>query len=168
MRELLSRRLLVTFLGVFSLMLSLSLACGGEGEVASDPSEVEADPATATIPVTAIEVAAPTEEPTTAQIVPTNPPVVEEVTQAPTPLPIPTLRPTLRKILHIRVIPSSVNVREEPAIDEVVLGFLYEGDMRPILDESADGFWIRVELASGKEGWVAASVVDVVEIAESP
>ncbi|MCI0393648.1 MAG: SH3 domain-containing protein [Chloroflexi bacterium] len=84
--------------------------------------------------------------------------------------PTPTLRPTGESPqpaatagdLQVRVIFSSINVRNGPGTDQRSIAYLYEDDVVEVLEVSDNEEWYRVRLEDGTRGWVAASVVETV------
>ena len=55
---------------------------------------------------------------------------------------------------------AGVNARTAPSLDGTVTTILKPGTVAPILEQTADGQWLRVQLESG-DAWVASWVVEI-------
>lgn len=73
----------------------------------------------------------------------------------------PSPTPTVPVIAGLIEVQEPVNVRDEPALDGVLIGGLYAGDSVEVLAVSEDGEWWQIEFPEGPEGtgWVAAEFV---------
>ena len=60
---------------------------------------------------------------------------------------------------------SAINVRNRPSSNGAVIGSLPANISVTILEQSADGAWLSVELPDGGSGWVSAALVRVMESA---
>lgn len=74
-----------------------------------------------------------------------------------------TPAPTPGSEIRARVIYSSVNVRNGPGLDFFAFRFLYEDDVITILATTEGQTWYNVILDDGTRGWVAASVVELLD-----
>jgi uncharacterized protein YgiM (DUF1202 family) len=90
----------------------------------------------------------------------------EEVEAEPTSRPTPTRRPTSQSSSgddpQVRVIYSSIHVREEAGVDAAHMGYLYQDDVLQVLEVNDAGTWYEIQLEDGRTGWVATSVVEPV------
>lgn len=100
-----------------------------------------------------------------------GPAVTVEATVENTPVPTsrttptPTLRPLQTALAEndnpqVRVIYSSIHVREGAGLEFDSMGYLYEDDVIHALDVNDTGTWYEVRLEDGRTGWVATSVVE--------
>jgi WD40 repeat protein len=60
---------------------------------------------------------------------------------------------------------SAINVRNRPSSNGAVIGSLPANMSVTILEQSADGAWLSVELPDGSSGWVSAALVRVMQSA---
>ena len=67
---------------------------------------------------------------------------------------------------HLRVIYSSINVRNGPGEFCRPIGALLDDSVVPVKSVKRDGKWFEVTLPNGQDGWVAASVTEPVEDAD--
>ncbi|MEZ4661628.1 MAG: SH3 domain-containing protein [Caldilineaceae bacterium] len=98
---------------------------------------------------------------TAAQPIPPTP--VPTLPPASTPLPTPTWTPTPgpdNSPFALIQNAAGVNARTEPSLDGTVTTILRPGTVAPIMEQTADGQWLRVRLESG-DAWVAAWVVEI-------
>lgn len=82
---------------------------------------------------------------------------------ASTPLPTPTWTPTPgpdNSPFALIKNAVGVNARAEPNLESVVTTILAPGTVAPIVEQTADGEWLRVRLESG-DAWVASWVVEI-------
>jgi len=163
MKELLSRKLISAVLSLFLILLGASLSCENGTDATTDNTNNESSPATATPHVIETEEVSPAIVTEVVETVPTKESTQVAETQTPRPQPPPTLMPTVESAHHIKVVPNSVKVRSGPGVNDAVVGYLYAGDLYPILETSTDGSWFKIELEDGTEGWIATSVVEVME-----
>jgi hypothetical protein len=81
-------------------------------------------------------------------------------TQVPTttspPMPTATSEP------QVRVVPNAINVRAGPGTGFEILAHLYKDDTVRVLGRSDDGSWYLIAFSDGREGWVGASVVELI------
>jgi SH3-like domain-containing protein len=89
----------------------------------------------------------------------------DENTPSPTRRATPTLRPFGTALAagenpQVRVIYSSIHVREGDGLEHASLGYLYEDDVIHALKVNDAGTWYEVRLEDGRTGWVATSVVE--------
>jgi uncharacterized protein YgiM (DUF1202 family) len=93
----------------------------------------------------------------------------EDETNKNTPVPPSRATPTLRPFgtalaagenPQVRVIYSSIHVREGAGVEFDSMGYLYEDDVIHALTVNDTGTWYEVRLEDGETGWVATSVVE--------
>lgn len=60
---------------------------------------------------------------------------------------------------NVTVATSRLNVRSEPRIANNVIERVTRGQQFPLLEQSADGLWVRIQLRSGVSGWVSSQYV---------
>lgn len=58
---------------------------------------------------------------------------------------------------------TDANVRQRAASDGTVIGQVAPGVNVIVLDESADGQWVKLLLDDGSEGWIAANLVRIID-----
>jgi hypothetical protein len=102
----------------------------------------------------------PVEEPTAVPILVEATEVPPTLTEAPTETPEPEL-PT------VSVIVASANLRRGPGVIYRVLGPIFRDDTAVVLAKNRDGSWYNIELEDGTRAWLAASVVELVGIANA-
>lgn len=92
----------------------------------------------------------------------------EEAIASPTSRPTPTRRPTTPSSDNpqVRVVYSSIHVREGAGVDFAHMSYLYEDEVIQVLDVNGAGTWYEVQLEDGRAGWVATSVVE--PVADNP
>jgi uncharacterized protein YgiM (DUF1202 family) len=88
-----------------------------------------------------------------------------EATAVPTSRATPTLRPFEEALAagdnpQVRVIYSSIHVREGAGLEYTSMGYLYEDEVIQALAVNEAGTWYEVRLEDGRTGWVATSVVE--------
>jgi TonB family protein len=85
------------------------------------------------------------------------PPPPAPVAEPIAPPPAPVVREEEKVIGTVRVTASALNVRAEASTDAEVLVQVKKGETLNVLSEDAS--WVKVKLASGQAGWVAARFV---------
>ena len=58
------------------------------------------------------------------------------------------------------LVQNNSNVRAGPSLEEAVVGVALGGQVFAVLEESADGNWYKIELETGKVGWIGSSRVE--------
>ncbi|MEZ4707501.1 MAG: SH3 domain-containing protein [Caldilineaceae bacterium] len=123
------------------------------GVIAADQAEQPVVDTTAANAPADVNAAA---QPIPATPLPTLPP-------ASTPLPTPTWTPTPgpdNSPFALIQNAAGVNARAEPSLDGTVTTILQPGTVARILEQTADGQWLRVQLESG-DAWIASWVVEI-------
>jgi len=89
--------------------------------------------------------------------------VSKTVTETPPPTPTPTLAaatPTPTPLNVARVLLQGLNFRSGPGVGYPIIGNLPLGTKLVVIGQSANAYWIRVQLADGTDGWVARNYTD--------
>jgi hypothetical protein len=97
---------------------------------------------------------------TVLRCAPPPPPVTEPIAPAP-----PVLEPEGERVVgNVRVTASALNVRAEASPEADIVTQVKKGEHLDVLRE--DESWVKVKLASGETGWVAARFVASNDIAK--
>lgn len=98
-----------------------------------------------------------TERPTEAAATPTQ-------THTPTQEPTPT--PTVSEFVRVATVnaDTNVNVRELPSTSAPVVAGLAPGQTVRVIGESPDFQWFNILLPDGRQGWIAAFLVDIEDV----
>jgi hypothetical protein len=98
-------------------------------------------------------------------------PSLPDPTATPSPKPTitPTMMPTAESSLFVRVMHNLVNLRHGPGIEYSLFGNVLGGDMLEVLawNGRTENPWLLVLTADRRIGWIAASVVQLDEVAMS-
>jgi len=81
-------------------------------------------------------------------------PPTPSVPASPTPSPSPSPKPDPNTYEARVTYPTGLILRQQPATDASRVGGVDYNQQVLILEESADGAWLRVRLSNGQEGWV--------------
>jgi hypothetical protein len=115
----------------------------------------------------------PSDTPTDTPV-PSNTPVptatasdtpVPTATATDTPSPSPT--PKLITVIVVTSPDPSVNIRSGPGTSFDIVTTASPGDVFQVIDENDDGSWIHFMLPDGREGWIAAFLVEKTELPEA-
>ena len=120
-----------------------------EAETASGPT---ATPGAILVAAAATDTPTPTE--TATEVPPTDTPIPPTATPVP-PSPIPTPIPSPFALAN-----TDANVRLGPGTTYQVMGALKKGTQVQIVGRNPAGDWWQICCVNGKQGWVAASVVE--------
>jgi uncharacterized protein YraI len=127
-----------------------------------DSDAAEATPAPSDTPEPT-ETPIPTDTPmptATATDIPTETPI-------PTDTPAPTATPKLITVIVVTAPDGSVNVRTGPGTSFNVVTTVESGEVFQVIGENEEGAWINFLLPDGREGWIAAFLVEKTELPEA-
>jgi uncharacterized protein YgiM (DUF1202 family) len=148
---------------IFILLALLVLtACASPSNVAPTPTIVRLDrsaltptaqmqaadtaPTTTSIPLPS-STPAPTSAANTALSTTTLEPEPED-----TPSPTAMAKP---ETAQAEIVAAGLNVREGPGVSYAAIGTVAQGDNLDITGVSADGNWLQIATADGKQGWIS-------------
>ncbi len=131
-----------------------------QGVISGTDGEEEEDILQPTVTDTPEPTETNTPEPTATA---TNTPVP---TNTPTNTPSPSPTPRLITVIVVIAPNASVNVRTGPSSNFPVLTTASTGDVYQVIGENEAGDWINFLLPDGREGWIAAFLVEKTELPE--
>ncbi len=99
----------------------------------------------------------------TIQVVPT-PTIAPTMTMTPTDEPTQIATPANEPSVEVRIINSSINVRNGPGINYAVITVLFAGDIVRVLAKTSNGSWYNIELEDESRGWISATVAEPVDL----
>ena len=109
----------------------------------------------------------PTETPTDVPTETSTPTVTPTATNTATSTPSPSPTPKLITVIVVTAPDASVNVRTGPSVNFPVLTVASTGSVFQVIGENDDGSWINFLLPDGREGWIAAFLVEKTELPEA-
>lgn len=65
---------------------------------------------------------------------------------------------------QIRVSVTRANIRSGPGVENEVVGFVNDGQIFDVLEETESGDWLKIVLENGTEGWVGSQVVELIAV----
>ena len=107
-------------------------------------------------------VPAPRQRTRPAPVILTTPDPTPTPTPSPTPRVTPTLTPTPQPIARV-IATQAINVRPAPSTANTPIGQLLPGAQVIVLGFNPSGDWVNVRLDDGREGWVSAALVQVID-----
>lgn len=133
------------------VLISIALACDSSDKTVARSTVVS-------------KTTAPKDQSPTATDLPTNPPTAADDTP-----PINTIvpndtsepEPKSTPLTLVRVVPTSINVRNGPSTNYDVITLLNSGDVVPLVGQTDDGSWYQIQLDDGALGWVGSSVTEL-------
>lgn len=120
------------------------------------PTTVPAAPETA-VPINNTATPVPPQPTATPEVVDESPPT-EEATPAPESTTTEELLPLETAAKQV-LIQGNSNVRAGPTTEDDVIGVALDGQIFAVVEESADGTWYKIELETGRFGWIGSSRV---------
>ena len=120
------------------------------------PATVPAAPETA-VPANNTATPVPPQPTVTPDIVDESPPT-EETTPAPETTPIEEPLPLETAAKQV-LIQGNSNVRAGPTTDDAIVGVALDGQIFAVVEESEGGTWYKIELETGRFGWIGSSRV---------
>ncbi len=144
-------------LGIFSLLVACKAEEALEPTPAAGPSiaEVLAEQLTATSTIEATIVPSQTPQPTDTSVAPTPTEITQQSAETAAAIEVPVENITLR------VLPDSVSLRRGPGTIYQPIGYLFAEDEVIVLARDAKSTWYNVLAADDMNGWVAASVTEL-------
>ena len=88
-------------------------------------------------------------------------------TDTPTDAPTFTPTPRLITVIVVNAPGGAVNVRTGPSQNFPFLAAASDGDVYQVIGENEEGDWINFLLPDGREGWIAAFLVEKIELPET-